>query len=87
MTAIKERQTDLIKYFLDYCGPNLGVTDGSDKNLLHIMIDNRSYLHHKRNEFFIDILKKLEKDQISGVDEQGYTPLVYMIKEFTTSTT
>ncbi|KAM3134056.1 hypothetical protein pb186bvf_013782, partial [Paramecium bursaria] len=87
MTAVKERQTDLIQYFIEKCEPQFGVTDGSDKNLLHIMIENKSYVHPVRYNIFRTILKKFDKDQIKGVDENGYSPLVYMIKEFTSTST
>ena len=63
------------------------MTDGSDNNLLHIMIDNKSYAHPVRHNIFKTIPEKFEIDQIKGVDEHSCTPLVYMINEFTFTTT
>ncbi|KAM3127118.1 hypothetical protein pb186bvf_020796 [Paramecium bursaria] len=84
---LRKRQTDLIQYFIEKCEPQFGVTDGSDNNLLHIMIDNKSYAHPVRHNIFKTIPEKFEIDQIKGVDEHSCTPLVYMINEFTFTTT
>ena len=52
MIAIKERETDLIGYFIDHCNPDYTAKDRDGKSLLHLMIDNKSYIHPIRYKKF-----------------------------------